>query len=504
MRRGLYSVVAGALLIGSAGHAGAQDTDATAGGATDFASVIGISKGDLLNIRAAASPTGMVIARIPNGTLVKVVGCGAAGGNLWCSVEDANDPAAKGWTPARYLSGYEDKASEVAAGGQAPSVDELSIMSGNATFAANPAKARADARAKGVVASFYSEPLPPPEAAVPGAEAAGASGVEVETSERDIIGGPAVAPLIALPVVPGEGSDLAPAKAETDLPQPEAPQTAAVSDVPPAGEGDAQPVLEAEEKPAGQAPGSDDSIAASPGAAQGYTVLEPKKVTVSKIEPEAAAPEAAAAPQPSAAQIDEVPAVNVPAPAAAPEQSAPAGTTQSASRESGDTPLAAASEVPADTAAEEEPLEDKSAFRSIADALLGLVGGEDEPAEETASLAPAADEADAVPGIVEAPDVVAATTGSTSETGGEIPCARYLGQPMAMCRASVVREGAQTAAVTVSWPDGGRRVIRFRDGRMEGSDSAQPFRAVREADLNMIRIGKTERFEIPDALAFGG
>ncbi len=475
MRGGLYSIVAGALLIGSAGHAGAQGTDATAGGAADFASVIGISKGDLLNIRAAASPTGMVIARIPNGTLVKVVGCGAAGGNLWCSVEDANDPAAKGWTPARYLSGYEDRASEVAAGGQVQSVEELSIMSGSATFAADPAKARADTRAKGVVASFYSEPLPPSEAVVPRAEA--------RTSERDIIGGPAVAPLIALPVVPGEGSDLAPASVEPDLPPLETPRTAALSDAPPAGEGDAQPALEAEEKPAGQVSGGDDGAAASNGAAQGYIVLEPKKVTVSKIEPQ-------------------VPPANAPAPAAVPEQPAPVEVPASASQNTGNTPADAAPEAPADTA-EAGTSEDKSAFQSIADALLGLVGGGDEPAEETASLAPASDEADAVPGIVEAPDVVAATTAST-EIGGEIPCARYLGQPMAMCGASVIRQGAQAAVVTVSWPDGGRRVIRFRDGRMEGSDASQPFRAVREADLNMIRIGKTERFEIPDALAFGG
>ena len=43
-----------------------------------------------------------------------------------------------------------------------------------------------------------------------------------------------------------------------------------------------------------------------------------------------------------------------------------------------------------------------------------------------------------------------------------------------------------------------------RDGKPESSDSSEEFRFTREADLNMIRIGKGERFEIPEALPFGG
>ncbi len=494
MRVGLYSVVAGALLIGSAVCAGAQEavTPAEPAGNADFAAVIGISNGDLLNIRAAASPTGIVIARVPNGTLLKVAGCSATGKSLWCRVEDANDPAATGWTPARYLAGYEDRALDVAAGGAAKPDEDTSIMSGNATFGTAAAKPQADARGRGVVASFYNEPLPPGTAA-PGVEATR----EVRANEpvaRDIIGGPAVAPLIVLPVVPGEGTDLAPARrAEAAAPAPSEqaePEATAAAEPPSVPETD---------KPTDVAP------------AQGYSVIEPKKVTVSKV-PAQAADLPKPAEQETAALSETQASVETQDPVLAPEP-APALPAKPEPQAAAEPPLAVA-KAPVDAASVETvpdagPSEEKSALQSIAEAFRALVGGEEETTEEVAAAAPATanDNDPAVPVIVEPPVVAAivpATTGSTGEIGGEIPCARYLGQPMVMCRASVVREGAQAAAVTVSWPDGGRRVIRFKGGEMSGSDTTQPFRAVREADLNMIRIGKTERFEITDALVFGG
>ncbi|MEO3389429.1 hypothetical protein [Mesorhizobium sp. CAU 1741] len=86
----------------------------------------------------------------------------------------------------------------------------------------------------------------------------------------------------------------------------------------------------------------------------------------------------------------------------------------------------------------------------------------------------------------------------------EIPCARYIGQPMARCMARVVRTGEGAADVTVVWPDGGSRVIEFRDGRPSESNSSGELRFTREGSLNMIRIGVSERFEILDALPFDG
>ena len=74
---------------------------------------------------------------------------------------------------------------------------------------------------------------------------------------------------------------------------------------------------------------------------------------------------------------------------------------------------------------------------------------------------------------------------------------------MSMCRAAVTRLEPGAADVLVSLPDGASRTIRFRGGKPDGSDSSQPLQATREGSLNLIRIGKAERFEILDALALG-
>jgi hypothetical protein len=214
MRGSLCVVAAGVLLVGAVGHSGAEGAGAPAkAGEPGFATVIGISRGDMLNIRAVASATGMTIARVPNGTSLKVAGCEMAGGNLWCRVEDAGDATATGWTPARYLSGYEAQATE-AASAAAQSADPDSIMSSDATFGIEVVKPKRDARQQGFVASFYIEPLP---VAAPGADAGEWQGgvtrtvatIASPTSLTDF-GAPDAAgpPFIALPVEPGEGTDI--------------------------------------------------------------------------------------------------------------------------------------------------------------------------------------------------------------------------------------------------------------------------------------------------------
>jgi hypothetical protein len=88
--------------------------------------------------------------------------------------------------------------------------------------------------------------------------------------------------------------------------------------------------------------------------------------------------------------------------------------------------------------------------------------------------------------------------------GLEIPCARYVGQPMTRCAANVVRKDIDKAEVTVTWPDGGTRIISFSAGLPTGSNADSDFRFTREGSLNMIRIGVSERFEITDAIVFWG
>ncbi|MEI8702399.1 SH3 domain-containing protein [Mesorhizobium sp. ISC15] len=83
----------------------------------------------------------------------------------------------------------------------------------------------------------------------------------------------------------------------------------------------------------------------------------------------------------------------------------------------------------------------------------------------------------------------------------EIPCARYVGQPMTRCGANVERLADGKANVTVTWPDGGTRVISFAAGLPTSSDASGEFRFTREGPLYMIRVGVSERFEITDQLA---
>jgi hypothetical protein len=99
---------------------------------------------------------------------------------------------------------------------------------------------------------------------------------------------------------------------------------------------------------------------------------------------------------------------------------------------------------------------------------------------------------------VRAPD---GTKGAGPQLTGEVPCARYVGEPMKSCVARIARQGPDGADVTVVWPDGGSRIITFRDGVPAGSNSRESFRFTREGSLNMIRVGTSERFEILDAHA---
>ena len=91
---------------------------------------------------------------------------------------------------------------------------------------------------------------------------------------------------------------------------------------------------------------------------------------------------------------------------------------------------------------------------------------------------------------------------------GKIPCAKDKGQPMGQCDFGVARAGGGTAAVLITRLDGRKRLIYFKAGKAVGADLSQAdgnmdFKAGKEADLFMIRAGN-ERYEIPEAVIFGG
>jgi len=98
--------------------------------------------------------------------------------------------------------------------------------------------------------------------------------------------------------------------------------------------------------------------------------------------------------------------------------------------------------------------------------------------------------------------------GASSSASGNIPCAQGKGQPMGQCPFSVAREGKGTATVSVTLPDGRKRAIFFDKGKAIGADLSQAdgnmkFRATKKADLYLIEAGD-ERYEIPEAVVFGG
>jgi hypothetical protein len=104
----------------------------------------------------------------------------------------------------------------------------------------------------------------------------------------------------------------------------------------------------------------------------------------------------------------------------------------------------------------------------------------------------------------------AIVAGTNFNATGEIPCARHSAQPMSPCRFGVIRRGNGAATLTVFWPDGGARYIYFENGKATSSDATSAVTTTgavtteRQGDLNKLSIGSEERFEIPDAVIFGG
>ncbi|MFV3370913.1 hypothetical protein ACNFH5_22325 [Pseudomonas sp. NY15435] len=91
---------------------------------------------------------------------------------------------------------------------------------------------------------------------------------------------------------------------------------------------------------------------------------------------------------------------------------------------------------------------------------------------------------------------------------GTIPCAQGEGQPMRTCSFGVARDSGGDASVKITFPDGHSRFISFANGQATGADLSQAdgdmsFSATKEADLYKVQAGH-ERFEIPEAVIFGG
>jgi len=386
MLRHLPPVLAAVLLsLCGVGALAAQAAD------TAISVVQGVADGDLLNLRATASPVAKVETRLPNGASLQKFGCSLVSGYEWCEVQDTDNPEMRGWVPSRYLR----------------DASPAEIAAASATMATGATER---------VTSSLAD-------AGPTAGEAGDRRASIRPADTE------------------PGSNTAAEDEKIALP----PDLAARLGGPPAA-------TDAEQK----------SAAAVRKAMQDAYGL--------------------------AFAADGRPAED------------DAGTTAEAS-------LAAAPEAVTDDGPDDGG---KDTGPSLADVPLPTPRPD---RGETAPAAEAGPETLPAPSIRQqpsAPTVIAQAQGpvlpvaaAPPDATGDVPCARYVGQPMTHCAAAVARKGEEAADVTVTWPDGGTRIINFRDGKPAGANSRGAFRFTREGTLNMIRIGLSERFEITDALPFG-
>jgi hypothetical protein len=87
---------------------------------------------------------------------------------------------------------------------------------------------------------------------------------------------------------------------------------------------------------------------------------------------------------------------------------------------------------------------------------------------------------------------------------GNLNCAAYESQPFMSCSFQVARQGGGTATVRVLYNDGMQRTLHFRRGKIVSTDIDAEVYQEKRGDLNTVYVGSSERYELPDAILFGG
>lgn len=101
----------------------------------------------------------------------------------------------------------------------------------------------------------------------------------------------------------------------------------------------------------------------------------------------------------------------------------------------------------------------------------------------------------------------AVVEGTEYHATGMVKCWMDRDASVADCSFGVIRKGNGTADVHITKTDGSKRVIYFETGKAVGFDtnkaSSGAFNATQQGDTWVVFIGE-ERYEIPDAVIFGG
>ena len=102
------------------------------------------------------------------------------------------------------------------------------------------------------------------------------------------------------------------------------------------------------------------------------------------------------------------------------------------------------------------------------------------------------------------PSQDALVAGTNYNATAVVPCITAADAPKGRCKAGVMRMAGGETTVEIQTADGGQRHIYFKNGRPDSSDANAPMQATRQGDVNIIRIGTVEVYEIPDAFVVGG
>ena len=98
--------------------------------------------------------------------------------------------------------------------------------------------------------------------------------------------------------------------------------------------------------------------------------------------------------------------------------------------------------------------------------------------------------------------------GTDYNATGTVSCTRDMSAPMQDCAFGVTRDAPGTGMITISWPDGGNRVIGYENNRPSWYDESQSdggaeMQVEQDGDMYTVTIGR-QRFELFEAIMTGG